>query len=37
MIDSHTFLPSPSAFAGAMDVRIGSAWVLRTHRRGISQ
>ena len=37
MIDSHTFLPSPTAFAGAMDVRVGSVWVLRPCGRGISQ
>ena len=39
MSDSHTLTPSPAAFAGAMDVRVGGslAWGLRPQGRGISQ
>ncbi len=37
MIDSHTFLPSAAAFAGATVVRVGSTWALRSCGRGLSQ
>jgi len=37
MTDSHLFVPSPTAFAAAMDVRVGDAWLLRPWGRGISQ
>jgi hypothetical protein len=37
MIDSHTSFPSPTASAAAMDVRVGSTWLLRPCGRGISQ
>jgi hypothetical protein len=37
MTDPHLFLPSPTAFAAAMDVRVGDAWRLRRCGRGISQ
>ena len=37
MIDSHNSLPSPTAFASAMGVRIDNAWILRPMGRGLSQ
>jgi len=41
MTDSHTLVPSPAAFADAMDVRVGGGWplarALRPMGRGISQ
>lgn len=37
MIESHTYLSSPTAFAAAMGVRFGDAWVLRPMGRGIPQ